>query len=74
MAAQVRVTKERIVKSDLLFCEAMERYINMKRNVLSPSTVRGYVQMKTYYKALDALPITSIVPVAFDLVQIFTNL
>lgn len=60
IAAQVRATKESIVKSDLLFCEAMERYINIKRNVLSPSTVRGYVQMKTYYKALDPLPITSI--------------
>lgn len=60
IAAQVRAAKESIVKSELLFIEARKRYIELKRNILSPSTIRGYVQMESYYAYLDPRPITSI--------------
>lgn len=59
-ASQVRIAKESLVKSELSFCEARIRYIDMKRNVLSPSTIRGYMQMNTYFRTLDLLPIASI--------------
>ena len=47
--------------SDLLLSEAMERYIDIKRNVLSPSTVRGYTTLsKKAYGTLSGMRIDKI--------------
>ncbi len=47
-AAQYALSKTtaNTVKHGLTLAEAMDEYIAIKSNILSPSTVRGYVQMK----------------------------
>lgn len=42
MAAEYAINKERMLRSDFTLKEAMEKYIDSKRNVLSPTTIRGY--------------------------------
>ncbi|MBO5853101.1 MAG: site-specific integrase [Bacteroidales bacterium] len=51
LAAKFSVTKEREERSDLNFKQAMDFYIEMKEPVLSPSTIRGYDNMR---KVLEA--------------------
>lgn len=45
-AAQYANQKKRVRHTDLTVGEAIDRYIKAKENVLSPSTVRGYVKMR----------------------------
>lgn len=45
LAAQFAQTQKDIVRTDLTLREATERYIESKTNVLSPSTVRGYITL-----------------------------
>lgn len=42
LAAQYNISKQEKNVCELTFKEAAERYIESKRNILSPSTVRGY--------------------------------
>lgn len=42
MAAEFSLNKERMQLCDYTLEEAMERYIDSKRNILSPTTIRGY--------------------------------
>ena len=42
MAAEFALNKDRIERSDLTFKEALEKYIDSKRNILSPTSIRGY--------------------------------
>lgn len=61
MAAEFAMNKNKkksaVNRKKPKFKDALEKYINAKSNVLSPSTLRGYVQMKTYYKDLDEVTI-----------------
>lgn len=41
--------EETLSPHDFTFEEAFDAYIEAKNNVLSPSTIRGYSQMKTYF-------------------------
>lgn len=49
MAADWAENKDRISKSDMTIKEAVERYIQAKKGVLSPSTVRGYMDIQRNY-------------------------
>ena len=40
MAAEFALNKDRIERSDLTFKEALEKYIDSKRNILSPTSIR----------------------------------
>lgn len=51
LAANYAVTKDREERCDLNFKQAMDFYIEMKEPVLSPSTIRGYDNMR---KVLEA--------------------
>lgn len=42
LAAEFALNKERMKRSDFTLKEAMDKYIDSKRNVLSPTSVRGY--------------------------------
>lgn len=55
MAAEFSLNKERMERSDYTFKEALERYIDSKRNVLSPTSIRGYETMlrNVYTQILD---------------------
>lgn len=59
-AAQLKLSKEKKPKTDLRFYEARLNYIESKRNILSPSTVRGYMQMSSYFGSLDSLKLSEI--------------
>ena len=43
--------------SDKLFRDARKQYIENMRAILSPSTIRGYSQMNTYFKEIDNIKI-----------------
>ena len=60
LAAQLKLSKEKKPKTDLRFCEARLNYIESKRNILSPSTIRGYMQMNSYFHILDSLRLSEI--------------
>ena len=42
MAAEFALNKDRMVRSDLTLLEAMNKYVDSKRNILSPTSIRGY--------------------------------
>ena len=42
MAAEYALNKERMERSDFTLKEALEKYVESKRNVLSPTSIRGY--------------------------------
>lgn len=42
MATEFSINKDRMLRSDLTLKESMEKYVDSKRNVLSPTTIRGY--------------------------------
>lgn len=42
LAAEFALNKERMARSDFTLREAMNKYIDSKRNVLSPTSIRGY--------------------------------
>ena len=45
------------IVSDKTFKEAREQYIETMRMLLSPSTIRGYSQMQTYFEDIDDIKI-----------------
>lgn len=49
MAADWAADKERLPKSSMTVKEAVRRYIEAKKGVLSPSTVRGYMDIQRNY-------------------------
>lgn len=64
LAAQFAVTKTREERSDMNFLQAMQFYIETKEPVLSPSTIRGYDNMRKVlekdFEPLCRMKITSI--------------
>lgn len=46
MAAEFAAHRQRLANGDLTIGEAIDHYIDSKQNVLSPSTVRGYVGIR----------------------------
>ena len=50
LAAQVRI--DNTYREDITFGEAMRRYIQAKTNVLSPSTISGYEDIRRNYTGL----------------------
>lgn len=60
MAAEFMQNKN-LPACDLCFDEAIDRYLQIKRNVLSPSTVRGYTSLRNNaYGTLNAMPLNKI--------------
>lgn len=52
---------EELAKPDkITFGDALTKYIDSKSNVLSPSTLRGYRQMETYYKPIKNKDVSEI--------------
>ncbi|MCM1276698.1 MAG: site-specific integrase [Lachnospiraceae bacterium] len=63
MAAQYSRTNVDVCRSDMLLKQAIERYIQSKENVLSPSTIRGYyVVLRNYLPELMQMQIKKITP------------
>ncbi len=56
LAAQFKVTRKEQTDCKLTLRAAAERYIESKRNVLSPSTIRGYAMILRNY-AKDIMPL-----------------
>lgn len=55
---QYEAEKERLIRSDLTVKEALNAYIDEKKPVLSPSTVRGYDGLaRTAYEDIEDLPV-----------------
>ena len=48
-AAEFAANKSRRARNDLTVGEALDGYINAKEGVLSPSTIRGYLQLRNIY-------------------------
>lgn len=60
MAAEFMQNKN-LPACDLCFDEALDRYLQIKRNVLSPSTVRGYTSLRNNaYGTLNAMLLNKI--------------
>ena len=59
LADEIRVTKKSVkhIQTEDTFIVARAKYIESMRNILSPSTIRGYKQMNTYYDQIDQLKI-----------------
>ena len=71
LAAEFMQNKSRPV-TDMKLCEAMERYLEIKRNVLSPSTIRGYQSLirNGQYGSLMSMRIDKITQ---DNIQAYVN-
>ena len=59
-AAEFMASKKRRARHDLTIGDAVEGYISAKEAVLSPSTVRSYKQMVTYYAPLSKRKISTL--------------
>lgn len=71
LAAQYNIDRKEQQKCELTFENAAERYIESKRNVLSPSTVRGYYAvLRNYCGKLNAIKISDINQ---EIIQIVIN-
>ena len=55
---------------DTTFKEAREKYIDTMRTILSPSTIRGYSQMQTYFSDIDGIRIKNLDD---DKIQLWVN-
>ncbi|MGN0700500.1 MAG: tyrosine-type recombinase/integrase [Oscillospiraceae bacterium] len=71
LAAQFRAVRKEQTNSKLTLRAASERYIDSKRNVVSPSTVRGYMAILRNY-AQDIMPLR-ITDITQEAVQISIN-
>lgn len=60
LAAEFALNKKARAKGDITFKEARDNYLKSKTNVLSPSTLRGYKQMNTYFSEIDDLRLSKI--------------
>lgn len=69
-AAEYQTQKSQIKKDDMIFSDAREKYISSKSNVVSPATIRGYNQQRTYFSALDPLTLHQLTD---DVVQKWVN-
>ena len=58
------------VTSNKTFKEAREQYIETMRMILSPSTIRGYSQMQTYFEDIDDIKIKTLND---DKIQMWVN-
>lgn len=71
MAAEYQMNKKRIQSGDLTVKEAMEEYIKTKENVLSPSTIRGYIScINNYYSEIQDIKLRRL---EFKDVQMWIN-
>lgn len=60
-AASFAANKKRILNGDLTVGEALDQYIDEKRDVLSASTIRGYLsQRRNYYSGIENIRIRSL--------------
>ncbi|KAK9679474.1 Phage integrase family [Popillia japonica] len=57
LAAEFALSKEEHTKCSYTFEKARKKYIESKNNILSPSTIRGYQQMSSYYLDIDDIRI-----------------
>lgn len=61
MAAEFAAKKGFIPQSDLTFEKAAEKYISIKSNVLSPSTIHGYRSIaKNYFEGINGIKLSRI--------------
>lgn len=61
LAAEFSSSKQRISKGNLTVSEALQEYINLKRAVLSPTSIRKYDSMRRVrFSLLNNLPIHSL--------------
>lgn len=51
---------EQAKANDISFGKAYENYIALKSNILSPSTLRGYRQMESYFKEIKDIRVSDI--------------
>lgn len=59
-AAEYKVNKKRIIRSEYTVKEGIERYIESKQGVLSPSTIRGYKAALKYYEPIAKMKIRNL--------------
>lgn len=71
MAAEFAAHKKRRISTDMTVGEAIDRYIASKENVLSPSTVSGYLRMRKNY--FDAIEKSKIRQLTSEEVQLFVS-
>jgi len=57
LAAEFAVDKKARTKCNYTFKEARGKYIESKSNILSPASIRGYLQMSSYYSGIDSIRI-----------------
>lgn len=57
-------------KQDMTFGEAFELYINSRVNILSPASIRGYKQCRSYFESIEDKPLDTFNQ---DFVTIFMN-
>lgn len=60
LAAKFQIDRERQRSDDLTVKEAVQRYIDSNKNVLSPSTLRGYTMEAKRLKPIDHLRVRKI--------------
>ena len=71
LAAEMQLKKKEKAKSDLVLSEAYKRYINSKKNVLSPSTVLEYIRLSN--KSFQALMNKQIDEITLEMIQCEIN-
>lgn len=61
LAAEFSSSKQRISKGNLTVAEALEQYVSIKKDVLSPTSIRSYDSMrKNRFALLNDLPIQNL--------------
>lgn len=71
MATEFAVNKERMERHNYIISEAMEKYVDSKRKILSPATIRGYNTMiKNSFETIKNLPTKKI---SQETIQIWAN-
>lgn len=61
LAAEFSANKQRMSKNNLTVAEALEQYISIKKQVLSPTSIRSYDSMRrNRFSLLNNLPIQSL--------------
>lgn len=59
MASEFQCNKD-MLKSDMTIDQAMKKYIEIKENVLSPSTIREYKRSLYYYESISKVRISQV--------------
>lgn len=60
MAAEFALNKNEKIKGNITVDAAIDNYIAIKGNVLSPSTLLGYKRYKTYFKEIKTLKLSQL--------------